>query len=42
MISLAFSGLCHPPSPGLPRAIYQLMVDCWLELKEQNIDKKNN
>ena len=24
-------GYIQPPPPGCPRAIYQLMVDCWYE-----------
>lgn len=29
MIGLAQTGICHHPAPGLSRAIYTLMVDCW-------------
>jgi ephrin-B len=29
MVELIPTGICHSPPPGLPKAIYTLMVDCW-------------
>ena len=26
------SGFCQPPPPGCPRPIYQLMINCWLDM----------
>jgi ephrin-B len=29
VVQLVTTGYCQPPPPGCPRAMYQLMVDCW-------------
>ena len=29
VLRLIQTGFCQSPPPGCPRAIYQLMVDCW-------------
>ena len=31
-INLIDTGYNQPPPPGCPRAIYQLMVDCWYKI----------
>ena len=29
MIQLLQRKYCHPPPPGCPRAVYEVMVKCW-------------